>query len=95
MKRLAVLLLCAASAYGQNVTMQFTAKLTDSGDDPPMMPVVSGATEPAEPLTPALRVSVPNANGVLTLSDGTRVIFANGTVAVEGQRRPRRRAAGR
>src|SRR5438552_807345 len=69
MKRLAVLLFLAATAHAQMVTTQFTTRLTDSGDDPPIMPVVSDATEPTEPLTPALHVSVPNAQAprILTL----------------------------
>src|SRR5581483_8083090 len=60
MKRFALLLFCATAAHAQMVTMQFTARLTDSGDNPPIMPVVADATEPAEPLTPPLHVSVPN-----------------------------------
>src|SRR5438105_3930803 len=61
MKRFALLFLWVAVARAQTVTNQFTARLTDSGDNPPIMPVVADATEPAEPLTPALHVSVPNA----------------------------------
>jgi hypothetical protein len=57
MKRLAILFLFATVAHGQ----QFTARLTDSGDNPPIMPVVADATEPAEPLTQPLHVAVPNA----------------------------------
>src|SRR5437870_696730 len=69
MKRVAVLLFLAATAHAQMVTTQFTARLTDSGDDPPIMPVVSDATEPTEPLTPALHVAVPNAQAprIMTL----------------------------
>src|SRR5438445_338074 len=48
---------------------RFTARLTASGDDPPIMPVASDATEPTEPLTPALHVAVPNAQAprIMTL----------------------------
>ncbi|PYQ56895.1 MAG: hypothetical protein DMF58_19650 [Acidobacteria bacterium] len=69
MKRVAVLLFLAATAHAQMVTTQFTARLTDSGDDPPIMPVASDATEPTEPLTPALHVAVPNAQAprIMTL----------------------------
>lgn len=61
MKKLLFVALVAAPLLGQTVTNQFTAKLTDSGDNAPIMPVVADATEPAEPLTAALHVSVPNA----------------------------------
>jgi len=45
----------------QIVTTQLTAKLTDSGDNPPIMAVPSDATEPAELLTPPFHVATPNA----------------------------------
>jgi hypothetical protein len=54
-------MLASLVLLAQVVTRQFTARLTDSGDNPPMMPVVADATEPAEPLTPAFRVATPNA----------------------------------
>src|SRR5438067_3533469 len=66
MKRFAALLLVAAAASAQT---QFTARLTHSGDNPPITPVVADATEPTEPLTPALHVAVPNAQAprIMTL----------------------------
>ncbi len=69
MKRMWLLACLAAPLLGQTVTTQFTAKLTDSGDNPPIMPVVADATEPAEPLTAALHVAVPNAQAprIMTL----------------------------
>lgn len=46
----------------QTVTSQFTAKLTDSGDNPPILAAVADAQEPADlKLTPALQVNVPSA----------------------------------
>jgi len=61
MKRIAVLILWAAAASAQSTTPQYTARLTDSGDEPPIMAVVADATEPSEPLTPPFHVAVPNA----------------------------------
>ena len=62
MKRIAALLLfAAAAANAQTVTTQTTAKLTESGDDPPLVALIPDATDTVEPLTPALSVPVPNA----------------------------------
>ena len=54
-------MLASLVLLAQVVTTQFTSKLTDSGDNPPIMAVPSDAVEPAEPLTPAFHVAVPNA----------------------------------
>lgn len=52
----------AASAAAQTVTTQVTARLTESGDNAPAMPVVADAVEhPEAGLTPTLHVAVPNA----------------------------------
>lgn len=69
MKRMLLLAWIAAPLLGQTVTTQFTAKLTDSGDNPPIMPVVADATEPAEALTAPLHVAVPNSQAprIMTL----------------------------
>ena len=57
-----LLFLVAHGLIAQTVTSQFTAKLTDSGDAPPIMAVVADAQEPADlKLTPALQVNVPSA----------------------------------
>jgi hypothetical protein len=47
-------------AAAQTFPTQTTARLIDSGDGP-IVPVPAGATEPAEPRVPPLRVAVPNA----------------------------------
>jgi hypothetical protein len=54
-----------------------------------------GQTQPMEVVTVfSETLTAPSYNaGVLTLSDGTRVTFANGTVSVAGTTPPRRRAA--
>ena len=54
-------MLASLVLLAQVVTTQFSAKLTDSGDSPPIMAIPADATEPAEPLTPAFHVAVPNA----------------------------------
>src|SRR6266568_4851473 len=54
-------MLASLVLLAQGVTTQFTAKLTESGDNPPIMAVPTDATEPAEPLTPAFHVATPNA----------------------------------
>jgi hypothetical protein len=54
-------MLASLVLLAQVVTTQFTAKLTDSGDNPPIMAVPPDATEPAEALTPAFHVATPNA----------------------------------
>src|SRR5437867_484215 len=63
MKRivLAAFLAAPATLFAQTVTTQFTAKLIESGDNAPSIGVVADATEPPEALTPAFRVTVPNA----------------------------------
>lgn len=61
MKRMfALMLFASVTATAQTVTSQYTAKLTDSGEDPPIMPLVADAAEPPETaLTPTLQVAVP------------------------------------
>ncbi|MDQ6800467.1 MAG: DUF4962 domain-containing protein [Acidobacteriota bacterium] len=54
-------MLASLVLLAQVVTLQFTAKLTDSGDNPPIAALPSDATEPAEALTPAFHVATPNA----------------------------------
>ncbi len=60
-KLLPIALAVVTTASAQTVTTQFTARLTDSGDNAPIMAVVADATEPAEALTPPFHVAVPNA----------------------------------
>jgi hypothetical protein len=59
----------AVTLLAQIVTNQYTAKLTDSGDNAPILSTASDAMEPSEPLTPALHVAVPNAQAprIMTL----------------------------
>jgi hypothetical protein len=54
-------MLASMVLLAQVVTMQFTARLTDSGDNPPITAIPPDATEPAEALTPAFHVASPNA----------------------------------
>ncbi|HEY8132474.1 MAG TPA: hypothetical protein VII12_11350 [Thermoanaerobaculia bacterium] len=63
MKRIAfaAFLAVPATLFAQTVTMQYTAKLIDSGDNAPIIGVVADAIEPPEALTPAFHVAVPNA----------------------------------
>ncbi len=82
MKTFFISLLLAANALAQNVTTQTTAKLTDSGDNPPIMPVVADAQEPAEPRVPPLTVAVPNsqASRLMTLVNPSIAIPFNSSI---------------
>ena len=49
------------TAFAQVVTTEFTARLTESGDDPPLAALVADAQSAPDSLTPAFSVPVPNA----------------------------------
>ncbi|MGZ7042459.1 MAG: hypothetical protein ACXVH7_11770, partial [Thermoanaerobaculia bacterium] len=61
MKPILLLFAMAVSASAQTLTMQTTARLTESGDAPPLVATILDGSEPNEALTPALSVPVPNA----------------------------------
>jgi hypothetical protein len=61
MKPFLLLLAMAMSAGAQTITNQTAARLTESGDSPPLVATIPDGSEPNEALTPALTVSVPNA----------------------------------
>jgi hypothetical protein len=76
MKRvLAFLLLLAASAAAQNVTNQTAAKLTDSGDNAPMLPLIADATEPAGLHVSALHAALSTSRVMTLVSPAIAIPF--------------------